>query len=416
MPNGVDLYTALTGFPLDRVVVVDTETTGTRPFSGDEILSIAICDGAGEPLFSSLIRPTKHTSWQDAERINHISPAMVEKSPTLDEVAEQLRKILLGDRLIVGYNVRFDITFLVEGKVLEPWPGSTFDVMREYASVHGSTRSMYGNGYMFSKLAACADSYGYEFAAHEAMEDAIATAYCFRALICDEAYIRARMKKRFEYLKRFSVTQTKATTENIISLVNCGMASSENAELRLGEVTRGKSKGSPRYECFVDDRCVGVSPPASVSHIRKYCALGDEVPLPKIIPCRVLLKNNGENASCEITITDQDRVLDEALITAELIRSQSGFTFRGVKSSKLRQPSPMKECSPSATSNSAHITQVEALRESPSTKTVDNRPSCVPTSQDNVSGSGWEGCFIVILLILGLFLVLMFVVAGLLAG
>lgn len=323
-----DICAMLTGFPLDRVVVFDTETTGASPYSGDEVLSIAICDGMGNPLFSSYVRPARHKSWPDAERVNGISPAMVRDAPTLREITPQIREHLLGNRLVVGYNVNFDVSFLMQGKALESWIPATFDVMREYASVHGTRRSKFGDGYMYSKLSACAASYGYEFRAHDAMEDARATAHCFRALLCDEAYVKPEAKRRIDRLKSLSVSQTKATTVTVLELVEGGMTSSVRAELRLGAVTRGKTKGTPRYECFVDDRCVGVSSTSAVGQIRKIYALGEDAKLPAKVPCKALLSASGESAHCEVTITARGKVMEEVLAAAAETREREGMEYR----------------------------------------------------------------------------------------
>ena len=78
-----DISEALTGFDFDNVVVFDTETTGTEPYLGDEVVSISICDAYGNDLFSSLIKPRKKKAWPEAEAINGISPAMVKDAPYL---------------------------------------------------------------------------------------------------------------------------------------------------------------------------------------------------------------------------------------------------------------------------------------------------------------------------------------------
>lgn len=168
MNEDFDPYTLLTGFSLDRVVVFDTETTGLHPYGGDEVLAIAICDGMGTPLFSSYVRPMRKRSWPEAERVNGISPAMVRYAPTLKEITPQIREHLLGNKLVVGYNVLFDISFLLKGGALEAWPMATFDVMSEYASIHGTARTRHHDGYRYSKLSTCAASYGYDFQAHDA--------------------------------------------------------------------------------------------------------------------------------------------------------------------------------------------------------------------------------------------------------
>ena len=317
MSGGIDIFSTLTDFPLERVVVFDTETTGMSAYNGDEVLSIGICDGMGNPLFSSLVRPTKKRAWPEA-------------APTLREITPQIREHLLGNKLVVGYNVDFDIPFLLEGKALEDWPMSTFDVMCEFASVHGARRSKFGDGYMYSKLSVCAKSYGYEFRAHDAMEDARATAYCFRALLCDEAYVQPQIKQKLEYLRHLSVSQTKATTSTVLELVERGMTSSVKAELRLGEITRGKNKGTPRYECFIDDRCVGVSSASSVRKVREIYALGDDAKLPVKIPCKALLSAGGDSANCEVNITARGKLMEKALTSAAETREREGISYQPV--------------------------------------------------------------------------------------
>ena len=336
MAGTIDLCEVLTGFPLNRVVVFDIETTGLSSVE-DEILSISICDGTSKQLFSSLIKPTRHKSWPNAERVNGITPAMVKQAPTLSDVSDQIRQHLTGNKLIVGYNVSFDLSFLISSEVLEGWPASTFDVMREYALIHGSRRrSKYSIGYLNSKLAVCASSYGYEFSAHDATEDAKATAYCFRALLCDELYVKQVIKSKTDYLKKMPMGQIKATTQTVLELVESGVTSSVNAELRIGSVTRGKNKGAPRYECFIDDRCVGVSSPFDVGNVRTLYAIGEEDPLPKSIPCKALLSARGDKAHCDVTITARGKLMKEAIDTAEQARTQSGVSYRKIQANTTR--------------------------------------------------------------------------------
>lgn len=329
--KAVDVYRELTGFPLDKVVVFDTETTGTDPYYDDEILSIAICDAMGETLFSSHIKPTRKKSWPEAQAVNGISPEMVKDAPTIGEAAPRIRECLLGNKLVVGYNVSFDLRFLAESGVLEDWPPALFDVMREYAKCHGTKRNDYNGGYRYSKLVDCARSFGYSFDAHDAMEDARATAHCFRALVCDDAYIRGEMKQKIGFMSSFHVSQTKATSATILKMVEGGTTSNVKAELRLGEVTRGKTKGSPRYECYIGDECVGVGSPDQVDDVRRFFAIGDGDGLPKSIAAKALLSASGENGRCAVTVTERPRVLEAMIAEAATEREKSGFGYREVK-------------------------------------------------------------------------------------
>lgn len=323
-----ELCATLTGFSPERVVVLDTETTGTSPRGGDEVLSVAICDVMGEPLLSSYVRPMRNTSWPHAERVHGISPAMVKGAPALGELAPQISELLLGSRLVVGYNVRFDLQFLFSGRAVWQLPTATFDVMREYARVHDSGRRRRSGGYAYSTLSSCATGYGYAFGAHDALEDARATAHCFRALLCDEAYVHPLMKRRIDLLGSLRTQQTKATTTAVLELIGEGTASDLDAELRLGSITTGKTKGAARYECFVGERCVGVVNPSLTVQVGRACAFGDGSTLPERIPSRASLSANGEKTRCEIAVDMGDDVMDRLLTAASRERKRADLEYR----------------------------------------------------------------------------------------
>lgn len=158
-------------------VFIDTETTGLRP-GQDEVLSIAIVDKDGNELFYSLIRPLKRKRWPNATNIHGITWNDVKMSPTILDVGNEVTDILGQADLIVGYNLDFDIKMLEENG-LPSVDTKRFDLMEEYAHAYGrwSDRK---NDFLWVKLAQCAKHYGYTFDAHNALEDAKATAYCFQ--------------------------------------------------------------------------------------------------------------------------------------------------------------------------------------------------------------------------------------------
>ncbi len=368
-----DLSEAITGFPLDRVVVFDTETTGKDPYGGDEVLSIAICDAYGNILFSSLVRPTRHSSWPDAQQVNGISPRDVRDAPTIGQITPEIRDHLLGNKLVVGYNVSFDIQMLHSAGVFEEWPGATFDVMREFATVHGTRRAPYGDpGYAWSSLTDCARQYGYRFNAHDGREDAKATAYCYRALLCDEKYLPGRIDAVLSRIRRVGVGQTKATTSNVEALVDSGMTSSIKAELRLGTTTRGANAGSPRYECFVGDRCVGVQGSGQLDDIRALYSLSDDDPLPKSIPCKALLSMTGKAARCSVKITARGKLREDMMGAARNDRLVLGIPDNPAKIATIATVA--KTSGPVEAGNVPHDRQIpthskDALQKAPRKKT-----------------------------------------------
>lgn len=294
----LDEYRLLTGFPLERAIAFDLETTGLDS-DRDEILSIAVVDSYGNALFSSLIRPTRTRSWPEAQAVNHISPSMVRGAPTIAQCRKQLRDLFTTDRLLVTYNGRFDIGFLVSAGIIDsPWEYEEFDVMREYARVHGSERWSDSGKYKCSKLVQCASSYGCRFGAHDALNDARATMYCFKALIHDRDYVDEAFRRRCDRSRAAGTSHTKAHAEAIAAIMGDEKFMERDGKLVKHLLSNGPSKGQARYDVMVGGSVVGRLTKAGMNVATEfYSAIGDGL-LPDRAPCYVRLYNSdGKYAS-----------------------------------------------------------------------------------------------------------------------
>ena len=94
----------------DRILALDTETTGVGPNA--EILQLSVIDGEGAVRMNQYFRPKKNSSWPEAEKVNHISPAMVSKCPFILDHKEEIQEMLGNAETIVGYNLPFDVQML----------------------------------------------------------------------------------------------------------------------------------------------------------------------------------------------------------------------------------------------------------------------------------------------------------------
>ena len=162
------------------VVVFDVETTGLNPDT-DEILQISAIDGDGNTLLNTYVRPYVKEEWPDAAKVNGIASEMVKDAPYPHEILSIVKGIFESTELLISYNGVFDMGFLQHWGI-DFSSQKHFDVMREFAPIYGEYREDYGD-YKWQKLTTCASYYGYEFRAHDSLEDVKATLHCYNHII-----------------------------------------------------------------------------------------------------------------------------------------------------------------------------------------------------------------------------------------
>lgn len=154
----------VTAPPIPRIVI-DTETTGLHPET-DEILQLAIIDGAGNVLHNRLYRPSTVERWPEAQRIHGITPAAVAGCGRIEDDRALIQSILDRAQQVCVYNANFDLAFLGELRFRLD-ASKVVDTMREYGRRYHSTP--------YYKLEKAAAECGYRYHAHDALEDCRAT-------------------------------------------------------------------------------------------------------------------------------------------------------------------------------------------------------------------------------------------------
>lgn len=94
-------------FHPEKTYFFDVETTGIE--DDDEVLSIGVVDGYGTTVLYSLCKPEHHTEWKEAEKINHITPKMVESAPTFKEMMQNNKHLWTKAQELISYNLDFDL-------------------------------------------------------------------------------------------------------------------------------------------------------------------------------------------------------------------------------------------------------------------------------------------------------------------
>ena len=163
-------------------VVVDVETTGTRPWSGDritEIAAVVVRNGAVQEVFETLVNPQRSIP-PYISALTNITWGMVKDAPVFRDVCDRLLSVLQG-HVFVAHNAAFDWRFVsaeiarANGRRLAGRQLCTVRLARKLLP-HLRSRS----------LDHVAHHYGVDITArHRAGGDAIATAHVLLGLLRD---------------------------------------------------------------------------------------------------------------------------------------------------------------------------------------------------------------------------------------
>ena len=165
-------------------VILDTETTGID--ENAEILQISIINEKNEVLLNEFVKPLRAKSWDEAEKINKISPKQVENKPNISVFSSKILDILNNADFIVGYNTSYDLRLLEQSGInlSKNIYDKSVDLMHEFALSQGNNIP-FSNQLINNKLIDCAKYYGYSQdknnSFHDSLEDCRATLACFKA-------------------------------------------------------------------------------------------------------------------------------------------------------------------------------------------------------------------------------------------
>ncbi|MGF9905073.1 ATP-dependent DNA helicase DinG [Brevibacillus porteri] len=165
---------------MNRLLVVDFETTGSHPRQGDSIIQIgavAIDDGQITESFSTLIHPGQEIP-PFITQLTGITNEMVADAPSLEEVFPDFLRLLDG-RAFVAHNASFDLQFLQEALLSQGYyafDGYVLDTV-ELSRVLLPMQNSYRLGELASELEIEHDN------PHQADSDALATAQLFLHLL-----------------------------------------------------------------------------------------------------------------------------------------------------------------------------------------------------------------------------------------
>lgn len=182
---------------MKKIIVIDTETTGLN-YIEDDVLQVSMIDGYGKVILNTYTKPVKKSEWPEAMEINHITPEMVKDAPDLQAVAPEIIKALNEADMIVGYNVYFDLQML-EGNGVGVEHLATekviIDVMQHFAPIYGEWDDK-RQDYKWKNLTTAAQYYGYDFSAHDSLEDVKATLFVYDSMKNDMIMLYEREKDR----------------------------------------------------------------------------------------------------------------------------------------------------------------------------------------------------------------------------
>lgn len=95
---------------MKKPLFIDLETTGLNPET-DEVIEIAVVKKCGTVILNALIKPETKTEWPNAQKINKISPTMVQNKQTINSLTHILVPAF-KNRTVYAWNAPFDYSFM----------------------------------------------------------------------------------------------------------------------------------------------------------------------------------------------------------------------------------------------------------------------------------------------------------------
>lgn len=171
-----------------KIIILDTETTGTGEVDRICQLSYLVCDEKGEilELHNDLCTPPLPISFE-AMAIHHITPEMIEGTPTCIETTAFKRLVELNtpENLMVIQNAEFDLGMLTkEGMPSQMKLVDTFRVLRALHPLdtpHGLQFKRYQWG-LYKQEQPLIDKLGIVINAHDALGDVIVLKHLYEKL------------------------------------------------------------------------------------------------------------------------------------------------------------------------------------------------------------------------------------------
>lgn len=155
-----------------RVCFLDTETTGLD-CATDEVIQLAIVSHDGTVAYSGYFKPVRAVEWPDAEKVNNISPSMLEgKSSLLDEKS-RIESVLSSFDVVAGWNVLYDLSMLYACGIDFPSSMEFCDMMPAFCEAWRAEHPDYPLDRQRERLTRVTHWLGLDHDAHDALGDTV---------------------------------------------------------------------------------------------------------------------------------------------------------------------------------------------------------------------------------------------------
>lgn len=228
----------LLDLPKDEIICLDLETTGLYPHQTDEVLQVSICNGNGEMLLNTYVKPANRKRWPNAQAIHGITPAMVKDAPTLLDISSEIYSLIESCTLLIGYNVRdFDLEFLIAGGVKLPRFLKVYDLINDCSVLYSYWNSSYCN-YTYISLEKVANKLGITYSPHDSSEDVQATVNVYYKLLNSEkmksAVMSAERRRTIGAYEQTATTRYSVKTNHAIAAQNKAMTPPKKTKPKAG--------------------------------------------------------------------------------------------------------------------------------------------------------------------------------------